>query len=157
MKKYLLVLGLFALILMMPTAQATIAEVVIDSTTANVVEASVEIPTGFEVAIDVKPDTLSTNSKCQWITCYIWISEGYTVHDVDFSSVTLGSLSALEQFSGIVDVDDDGVKEAMVKFDRAAFIEMITGSESPVLLTLTGMYTDGVTFTGTDTIILLLE
>ncbi|MBE0526534.1 hypothetical protein E4H12_04455 [Candidatus Thorarchaeota archaeon] len=156
MKKYLLVLGLFGLILMMPTAQATLANVVIDSTN-NIVEAGEEFPAEYEVAIDIKPDTLSTNSKCQWITCYIWISEGYTAHEVDFSSVTLGSLSALEQFSGIVDVDDDGVKEAMVKFDRAAFIEMITGSESPVVLTLTGMYTNGVIFTGTDTIILLLE
>ena len=160
MKKYLLLLGLFALILMMPTAQATFADVVIDSTEI-VVEAGEEPPGGFEVAadikIDIKPDTLSPNSKCQWITCYIWIYEGYSAHDVDFTSVTLEGFPSLEQFSGIVDVDDDGVKEAMVKFNRSAFIEMFAGSESPVLLTITGMYDDGVTFTGSDTIILKLD
>ena len=155
MKKYLLLLGLFALILMMPTAQATFTDVVIDSTEI-VVEAGEEPPGGIEVAIDIKPDTLSPNSKCQWMTCYIWISEGYSAHDVDFTSVTLEGLPSLEQFSGIVDLDEDGVKEDMVKFDRSAFVEMLVGSEDQVLLTITGMYNDSVTFTGSDTIIIIL-
>jgi hypothetical protein len=157
MKKYLLVLGLFALILMMPTAQATLANVVIDSTD-NVVEAGEEPPTVrtvFDVDIDIKPDTLSRNSKCQWITCYIWNSEGHTAKDVDFSRVTLEGLLSLEQFSGIVDVDGDGIKEAMVKFDRAEFIDMLDGSEGQVELTITGMYIDGTFFTGSEYITVL--
>ncbi len=159
MKKYIILLGLCALILVMPNSQATLDNIItdtFDSSTDVIIEADIIEPSDTIVEIDVKPDTLTSYSKCKWITCYITPSEGYTVHDIDVSSITLGELSILDQFTGIVDLDEDGVKELMVKFDRTAFVAMVTGYESEVLLTLMGMYTDGVTFTGTDTMFLAL-
>ncbi len=150
LKKYILLIGIFALILMLPPAQTTLTDMAADSA-VNLVNASAVI--GEEiVAIDLKPETLSSNSKGDWVTCYITPSEGYTAHDVDFSSVTLGELSALPDFSGIVDRDCDEILEAMVKFDRSAVIAMLTGLSGQVELTITGMFSDGVPFSGTDTI-----
>jgi len=159
LKKYILLLGLCALILAIPNSQATVNNIItdiMDSSTDVIVEADIIIPGEVVVEIDVKPDTLTSSSKCKWVTCYIIPSEGYTVHDIDASSITLGELSILDQFTGIVDLDEDGVKELMVKFDRDAFIAMVTGFEDEVLLTLVGLYSDGVTFTGTDTMLLAL-
>lgn len=156
MKKKVLFLCLCALILVMPNSQATLNYLVLDSTTDVVIEAGTEVPEEIEVEIDIKPDTLTSYSKCKWVTCYITPSEGYTVHDINLSSILLGELPILDQFTGIVDLDEDGVKELMVKFDRTAFITMVTGFESEVILTLSGMYNDGVTFTGTDTMFLAL-
>jgi len=143
----------------MPNSQATLNNIVtevLDTSNDVIIEAGVEVPEEIVVEIDVKPDTLTSSSKCKWVTCYITPSEGYTVHDIDVSSIALGELSVLDQFTGIVDLDEDGIKELMVKFDRAEFVTMVTGFESEVLLTLVGMYTDGVTFTGTDTMFLAL-
>lgn len=157
MKKYILLLGLCALILAIPNSQAILNNIVtdaIDSSTDEIVEAGDLVPGDFVVTIDVKPDTLTSSSKCKWVTCYITPSEGYSVHDIDVSSIALGELPVLDQFTGIVDLDDDGIKELMVKFDRDAFVTMVAGYESEVQLTLVGMYNDGLTFTGTDTMFL---
>jgi len=109
------------------------------------------------VVIDVRPETLSSNSKGDWVTCYITPSDGYTVHDVDFSSIALGELPALPEFSGIVDRNGDEVYEVMVKFDRSAVLAMLAGFSGVVELTITGMFTDGVTFSGTDSICVMLH
>jgi len=159
LKKYILLFGLCALMLVIPNSQATLNNIVIDaidSTTDAVVEAGVEVSEDIMVEIDIKPDTLTSYSKCKWVTCYITPSEGYTVHDIDLSSIKLGELPILDQFTGIVDLDEDGVKEVMIKFDRAAFVAMVTGFDGEVLLTIVGMYSDGVTFKGTDTMFLAL-
>jgi len=141
---------------MLPPAQATLTDLVEDST-SNLVNASVVIGEEITVEIDIKPDTLSSNSKGDWVTCYITPPEGYVAHDVDFTSVTLGDLSALAEFSGIVDRNNDGVFEAMVKFDRSAVIEMLAGTNGPVELMITGMFSDGAIFSGTDTINLVFH
>jgi hypothetical protein len=151
LKKYILLFGILALILMIPPAQATLMEIMGDST-SNLVNASEVIGDEIVVELDIKPDTLSSNSKGDWVTCYITPSEGYSVHDVDFASITLGELTALAEFSGIVDKNGDGVYEVMVKFDRGEVIEMLAGSSGQIELTITGMFNDGVTFSGTDTI-----
>ena len=156
MKKYILLFGVFALILMLPPAQATLTDLVEDST-SNLVNASVVIGEEITVEIDIKPDTLSSNSKGDWVTCYITPPDGYVAHDVDFTSVTLGDLSALAEFSGIVDRNSDGVYEAMVKFDRNAVIEMLAGTNGQVELVITGMFLDGAIFSGTDTINLVFH
>lgn len=155
LKKYILLVGIFALILMLPPAQATLTDMV-ENSTVNVVNPSAVI--GDEiVVIDVRPETLSSNSKGDWVTCYITPSDGYTVHDVDFSSIALGELPALPEFSGIVDRNGDEVYEVMVKFDRSAVLAMLAGFSGVVELTITGMFTDGVAFSGTDSICVMLH
>ena len=155
MKKYILLFCIFALILMLPPAQATLTDMVADSS-PNVVNAS-EVVSDEIVVIDIKPETLSSNSKGDWVTCYILPPEGYTAHDIDFTSVTLEGLSALAEFSGIVDRDGDGIYEAMVKFDRSEVVAMLAGLAGQVELTITGMFSDGVTFSGTDTICVMFH
>lgn len=111
-----------------------------------------------EVVVDIKPDTLSTKSSGRWITCYITPSEGYDARDIDASSVTLEGVSALPNQFGYVDINEDGICELMVKFDRSTILAdllTITYEEYLVcvyLMHIAGSYTDGVSFTGTDSV-----
>lgn len=155
LKKYILLVGFFALILMLPPAQTALTGIVENSTVNDVNPSAV---VGDEiVAVDIRPETLSSNSNGDWVTCYITPSDGYTVHDVDFSSIALGELSALPEFSGIVDRNGDEVYEVMVKFDRSAVLVMLAGLSGIVELTITGKFTDGVTFSGTDSICVMFH
>jgi hypothetical protein len=76
----------------------------------------------------------------------------YDPHDIVIESVSIfGQLYALPSPTGFVDENNDGVDELMVKFDRAAFEQLVPeGDHVPV--TITGEVLDTVWFTGTDTI-----
>jgi len=145
MKKFSVVLiGIIALIFLIPATQAAIfngtvssAEVVLDD---------------VEVSVDIRPNSLSYNSKGDWVTCYITTPEGYSVHDFDTASIFLGTLAALPEKVGIVDRDLDGIYELMVKFLRVDVLEMIEGSPDSVDLVITGNFLDGTTFFGVDTV-----
>jgi len=98
--------------------------------------------------IDIDPDTLNLKSKGKWITCYIQLSEGFNVADIDVNTVLLEHEIPAEW--GDI---QDGV--LMVKFDRATVIEYIRDdlgvTEGEVTLTVTGRVA-GTLFVGTDTI-----
>jgi len=148
LKKISLVLcGIIALILIFPAAQAAIVNQAQTTYTGSGV-----IIDEVEVQVDIRPNTLSFNSSGKYVTCYITPPEGYSVCDIDTSSIFLESLPAIPDWTGIVDRDLDGIDDLMVKFDRPAVLELLEGAEVSVDLTITGNFEDGVTFFGVDTV-----
>jgi hypothetical protein len=110
----------------------------------------------IQANIYFKPNTLNLDSKGKWITCYIELSEGYDVRDIDANTILLeDSISPIldnkhgfvrSENSYIMDHDGDGVFERMVKFDRDEVEEIL----EPGLynLRVTGKLTDGTLFEG---------
>jgi hypothetical protein len=122
-------------------------------------------PPPLAATVDIDPDTLDLRSKGQWITAYIQLPEGYNPEDIDASTILLnGTIQpVLDPKYGfvtnsseyLVDHNNDGVLERMVKFDRAAVASWIyqsVGMEPDVSLAITGKLFDGTPFEGTDTI-----
>jgi len=120
--------------------------------------------------IDCDPDTLNLKSKGQWITCYIELPDGpqgqqWDVWQIDGSTILLngavpaylgkqGWAKAESNESNIMDSDNDGGLERMVKFDWQAVQEVLEAGKA-VILTLTGkvFYNAGYAdFEGLDTI-----
>lgn len=116
--------------------------------------------------IDIDPNTLNLESEGQWITAYIELPEGYSVEDIDGSTVSLNDIIwvDLEAPTQIGDYDEDGIDDLMVKFDRAEVLEWLgtadysedTGKSVEVTLTVTGEVA-GETFEGSDTVRVLLK
>lgn len=114
----------------------------------------VEWATGFfragiwhvDAFVDIDPDTLNLGSQGEWVTVYALIETEYDEKDIDVSTVKLGGVIKAEWG----DIQDDG--RLMVKFDRASVIELIPEGVEEVILTVSGEFTDGVRFTGEDTI-----
>ena len=127
-------------------------------------------PTVTIATIDIDPDTLNLRSKGKWITAYIELPEGYSVGDIDRTTVMLNDTIPVDTFwvdkpleSVIGDYDEDGIPDLMVKFDRVEVIEFIFNANSLpnnksiyVMLTLTGQLTDETPFEGNDTIRIVL-
>jgi hypothetical protein len=110
--------------------------------------------------IDINPATLNLESKGNWITAYIELSEGFDMQNVDISSIMLnGTISvALSAPIAIGDYDNDGISDLMVKFDRQAVANLILkncqfiGTTGTMALTITGKLKDGTLFQGRATI-----
>lgn len=146
LNKPLLVLCIVGLIAAIPITQATIS-------IENQSVIAGEIPTSIEVSIDVRPNTLHSNSKGRYVTCYVMALEGYSVHDIDVSTILLEGLPVLPDQTGFIDHDLDGVCDLMVKFSRVDLFDILPGftcEEYP--LTLTGSFEDGTVFSGVDTV-----
>ncbi len=117
-------------------------------------------PSIVEANINVDPDTFNLKSKGKSITAYIEL-EGADVRDINASSILLNdALSPIldtkygfvtSEDSYIVDNDQDGIMERMVKFDRREVEELLAPSEE-VVLTISGSLYDGSIFEGSDTI-----
>ena len=148
MKRFSIVLcGIIALILVLPAAHATIS----NGAENNFVGSSV-IVDEIEVSVDIRPNTLSDNSSGVYVTCFITPPEGYTVYDIDASSVFLETIPAIPDQFCIVDNNLDGIEELAVKFERPAVLELPLGSGNYVDLKITGNFEDGVTFFGVDNV-----
>jgi len=109
----------------------------------------------IEVEIDIDPDTLNLGSQGTWITVYanITLSEEYKASDVNVSTILL---------EGIIPADWGDVQEEnlfMAKFNRTSVIDYLIGEGykggDVVTLTVTGQFTDGMSFQGSDTISLV--
>jgi len=87
----------------------------------------------IEATINIDPDTLNVKSNGQWISAYIELPEGYDVANIDLATVLLiydsFDLSAendpqygfvTDPQSYLLDHDEDGIIEHLVKFDRYA-------------------------------------
>jgi parallel beta-helix repeat protein len=123
-------------------------------------------PPAISATLDINPDTLNLRSKSKWITAYIQLPEGYSAADVNASTILLNGTIApvLDQkydfvtnsSEYLVDHNDDGILERIVKFDRAllqSWIYQSVGMQHEVSLTITGELTDGTLFEGTATIL----
>ncbi|MFW9909365.1 MAG: hypothetical protein ACFFEF_12385 [Candidatus Thorarchaeota archaeon] len=149
LRSYTFLYSILVFVLMTPIAQATVPSEQL-ATSPTVLE---DEPISMDVIVDVKPNTLYTNSKGCWVTCYITPPMGYDARDIDVTTVTLEGVSALPDQYGYVDVNLDGLCELMVKFDRDTILELLpkeTCHDYP--LTITGCFLDGVVFIGIDMI-----
>ena len=119
-----------------------------------------------EAEIDIDPNSLNMKSQGKFITVHIQLAD--QVENIDLKTVMLENIPAVsDQKYGFVknteeyllDYDDDGIIERMVKFYRAdvqALIAKMNGETNgkfyQIELTVTGQLLDGTPFEGSDTI-----
>ncbi len=105
-----------------------------------------------DASVDIKPDTLNLESKGGGVTVYTIIETEYDEDDIVVDSVMLGGEIEAER----CDVREDG--RLMFKFDRVSLIEYLVeegyGDGDEVTLIVSGEFSDGVKFSGEDTIFL---
>jgi hypothetical protein len=102
-----------------------------------------ESPIPAEVRI--VPRTLNLTSKGNWITCYIWLPEGYDVADIDPNSIRLEDEIEPESLK-----IDEQQQVVVVKFNRSEVQAILTSGE--VEMTVSGELTDRTRFEGNDII-----
>jgi signal peptidase len=106
----------------------------------------------IEVKINIDPDTLNLKSQGIWISVYanITLSEPYKASDVDVSTILLEKEIPADW--GVVQEES----LFMAKFNRTSVIDYLIGKGyeggDMVTLTVTGQFTDGMSFQGSDTI-----
>ena len=113
--------------------------------------------TAVSAAINIDPDTLNLQSQGQWITCYIELSEGFDVNNIDVATVLLDNTVYAElEPTEFGDYDGDSIIELMVKFDRQAVISYLLNKgvqhKDKVVLSVSGYLYDGTPFEGRDSI-----
>lgn len=123
------------------------------------------IPPIITATLDIDPDTLNLRSKGKWIIAYIQLSKGYNPEEIDATTILLNEtiqpvLDPKYDFvtnssEYLVDHNNDGIIERMVKFNRTE-VESFISSQGigwgKVPLTVTGELFDGTSFEGTDII-----
>jgi len=120
----------------------------------------IEGPSAIEAFVDLDPDTLNLASNGTWITGYIELPEGFDAALIDGSTVTLEDIPAHIGPEGwatpeanegnISDLNENGVLERMVKFERAAVQAIVQPPEATVAIR--GRLVDGTPFEGFATI-----
>jgi hypothetical protein len=105
--------------------------------------------------IDIDPDTLNFRSVGKWITAYIQLPIGYNAEDIDATTILFNEtiqpvLDPMYEFvtnssEYLVDHDEDGILERMVKFDKAEVMALLGVGETT--LTITGEV-NGASFEG---------
>ena len=98
-----------------------------------------------DATIDIDPDTLNLGSQGQWITVYVMIETEYE-GIIDISTVILEDTVPADWG----EIQEDG--RLMIKFVRAAVIDLIPENVDKVTLKVSGIFTDGTSFSGWDTI-----
>jgi len=101
-------------------------------------------------------------SRGKWITCYIELPEGYSVSDIDRTTILLNGTIPVDQFwinkpleSVVGDYDNDTIPDLMIKFSRAAVIEYLFDQNityGNLTFTVTGELYDGTIFEASDMI-----
>lgn len=102
----------------------------------------IQAPTSIPAVIRLDPGILNPNSKGNWVTCYIELTEGRDARTIDGASVTLNDIPASMGQQGwatpqandenVADFDADGILERMVKFDRAAIEAVVQAPQGTV-------------------------
>jgi hypothetical protein len=95
--------------------------------------------------IRIAPRTVNLASKGNWITCYIWLGEGYNVADIDPNSVFIE-----DEFQAQLLKIDEEQQVAVVRFSRSQVQGILAPGE--VELTVSGELTDETRFEGNDII-----
>lgn len=120
----------------------------------------IEGTSAIEAIVDLDPDTLNLASNGKWITGYIELPEGFEAAQIDGATVTLEDIPAHMGQEGwatpeanegnISDLNENGVLERMVKFERAAVQAIVQPHEATVAIR--GRLVDGTPFEGLATI-----
>ena len=116
-------------------------------------------PPIVSATVDVNPSVLNVRSKGEWITCYVELPEGYNPEEIDATTILLNEtiqpiLDPKYEFvtnssEYLVDQNEDGILERMVKFDKAEVMALPSVGETT--LTITGEV-NGTPFEGSDSI-----
>ncbi len=130
-----------------------------ETSTGNIFTAGVWVtptPEVIPATVDIDPDTLKLTSKGAPITAYIELPDGHDVNDTVVSTVVLAwqdkSVPMEETPTRIGDYDKDGLPDLMVKFSRAAVVEMLAGYVGDTTFQVRGALISGALFEGSDTI-----
>ena len=113
-------------------------------------------PQVVAATVDVDPDALNLLSHSRWITAYIELSAGFNVANINATTILLNGTipSVLDPKYGyvtnssecLVDNDDDGILELMVKFNRTeltSYIYQVLGiKHGNIMLTISGNLMD---------------
>ncbi|MCK5173705.1 MAG: hypothetical protein KAR47_09960 [Planctomycetes bacterium] len=105
---------------------------------------------GIEVDVRIMPKTLNLSSKGNYINCSIAVENGYSIADIDTSTILLHGVVVPESIS--YDAEED---KLMIKFDRAGTQQLLEGMEGEVSLIVKGKLTNDMDFEGNDTINLI--
>jgi hypothetical protein len=100
--------------------------------------------------VRIIPQTINLNSKGKWITCYIWLPEGYDVADIDPDSVLLEDEIQPDQF-----LANEQQQDATAIFSREEVQAILNIGE--VELAICVHLTNGTIFEGTDVIKVVQE
>lgn len=88
-----------------------------------------------EIGFTLSPDVLNLNAQGKRITGYLEPPVGYSINDIDISSIRLnGSIGVVSDAPVTIgDEDRDGITDLAVKFDRAATLATLAvGNAVPV-------------------------
>jgi hypothetical protein len=127
----------------------------------------------IEATLNISPNTLNLENKGKWITAYIELPEGYSVADINRTTILLNGTISVDPFwiskpikSVIGDYDNDSIPDLMVKFNRQQVINYIMANVDlerlyevrfmTITLTVTGKLNNGTPFQGSDTIRIIL-
>jgi len=109
-------------------------------------------PASVSVQLAVSPRTLNLRSNGQWVSAHLEVPAGYDVNEINQATVTLqNSISADITKTEILDYNNNGIADIMMKFDRAALQNMIGGGDTAEIV-INGEFNDGTPFTGRDSI-----
>lgn len=106
-----------------------------------------------EVAMKLTPQMLNCGSEGNWVKAHFLLPEGYLPEDVDINSPATAEPVGVE--SEYIKVYDNcsNCYEVVAVFDREAFCEALGEVDKNQLeVTITGVFTSGERFVGTDTI-----
>jgi hypothetical protein len=132
-----------------------------------------KISTVITATIDINPRILNLRSRGKWITAYIELPEGYSVADINRTTILLNGTIPVDPFwiskpikSLIGDYDNDSIPDLMVKFDGQQVINYIMANVDlsrlyeerfmTIALTITGRLKNGTPFQGSDTVKIIL-
>jgi len=107
--------------------------------------------TAINATINFDPDTLNKKSNGNWVTVYIELPAGYSVADIDISSIRFeGTIPAETRPYAVGDHDKNGIPDLMVKFKRSDVINLLLNGEQ-VIVHVSGKV-GTTTFDGVDVI-----
>jgi hypothetical protein len=86
-----------------------------------------------DASVDVRPDILNLKSTGLWITCYIELTPGFDVDEIDTGTLLLNRAVAAAGPTATGDYDSDGIPDLMVTFPRSEVVAVLPiGSEAEV-------------------------
>lgn len=108
--------------------------------------------------VGVGPGSLNSKSKGRWVSVYIELPQGFSIDEIDISTVVLHRANGVEiepplMISGPVEIGDynrNGVPDLMVKFNRQELFALLNPGDT--IITVSGELLDGTVFEQSSTV-----